>query len=150
MYFRFARAVCPCQIPHTKIFYGLTAGQTKRQSQDNYKTFDVPRFQGVEITMTLNDYVETLKNALELNESKAKIVVMLFKAAGTVKEVYEDAASKWLSNKRKPKVGNYFPDREIVNNIGLINFFRNRSQQKIESLRDLTVITSQQQSKQNE
>lgn len=76
--------------------------------------------------MTLGDYVEAIASSKITNDSKAKIVTDLFIVAGRTCEFTKDTANSWLNGERRCKTSRYFPNGKIENEVGLINYFKNR------------------------
>ena len=86
--------------------------------------------------MTLVEYIEAITSSKIANDSKKKIVIDLFFAAGTHKRFAEDTANSWLSGERRCKTSRYFPDGRINNEDGFIAYFRNRPEASRKALQE--------------
>jgi len=85
--------------------------------------------------MNLVEYVGAIASSKITNDSKKKIVIDLFLAAGTYKRFAEDTANSWLSGERNCKTSRYFPDGRI-NKDAFIAYFRNRPEGSWKALQE--------------
>lgn len=86
--------------------------------------------------MTWGIFADTIYSVglLGQNQSKAKIIALLFSAAGTMAECNTTATQKWINGSRNCKSTKYFPDAKLNNPDGVYQFFRNHSLDKIQEL----------------
>lgn len=87
--------------------------------------------------MTWKDFINAIRRAKLTNDSSSKILVNLFKAAGTMSEVSESSAKAWINGNRKCKTSTYFPEGNLNNTDGVLRFFKNRPANKLQELQQI-------------
>ena len=87
--------------------------------------------------MTLNEYIKRiLESKISNNKSRAKILIELFDAAKSKKEVSASSAYKWMGAIRNPGISTYFPEgKKDFDEDDVYKYFRNRTDAQVEDLR---------------
>ncbi len=93
--------------------------------------------------MTWKTFTNTICKAEIDSDVAYRIIQKLFSEAGSTTEFSEQAARKWLNEKRNCKVDSYFPDNVRINYNGLFCFFRNRPTEKLKNLQELFCSTKE-------
>ena len=92
--------------------------------------------------MTFGEYIRAIVSAKITNDSQARIVIDLFKAAGAVKKfdkdevLSESTANKWINGERFCKTRSYFPEGKINNEAGFVDYFSKRPEASCKALQE--------------
>lgn len=83
--------------------------------------------------MKWKDFITPIQKSGITSDAAYKIVLDLFKQAGSINDISEAAAKSWLSGNRNCKASTHFPSGE-VNTVCLFHYFRNRPDGKLQQL----------------
>ncbi len=86
--------------------------------------------------MTWKDFIAPIHESGISGDASYKILLGLFKRAGSIDDVPEVTIKSWLSGNRNCKVSTYFPTGKIDTK-NLFRYFRNRPDSKLKQLQQI-------------